>query len=86
MALDIKDDLVSQLNPTGRITNSDDLEMAGLLMLWLISDNPPTVQQRALYGAGLGITAEEDGYITFEPFAYCWGAESNDRYSFLVIR
>ena len=55
---DIKDDLVSKANPTGRITNSD-LEMAGLLMLWLVmedvcdirsgshvalfSDNQPTV-------------------------------------------
>ncbi len=55
---DIKADLVSEGNPTGRITNSD-LEMAGLLMLWLVmeavcgpmekkrvalfSDNDPTV-------------------------------------------
>ena len=55
---DIKDDLVSDKNPKGRITNSD-LEMAGLLLLFLImeavcidlgethiglySDNSPTV-------------------------------------------
>ena len=55
---DIKADLISQQNPTGRITNSD-LEMAGLLLLWLVmedvcdvksgthaalfSDNQPTV-------------------------------------------
>ena len=55
---DIKADLVSEKNPNGRITNSD-LEMAGLLMLWLVmeevcgsmekkrvalfSDNDPTV-------------------------------------------
>ena len=55
---DIKADLVSETNPDGRITNSD-LEMAGLLMLWLVmeevcgslekkrvalfSDNDPTV-------------------------------------------
>ena len=55
---DIQDDLVSERNPTGRITNSD-LEMAGLVMLFLImeevcpnmaekhialySDNAPTV-------------------------------------------
>ena len=55
---DIKDDLVSKRNSTGRITNSY-LEMAGLLMLWLVmetvcdvksgthaalfSDNQPTV-------------------------------------------
>ena len=55
---DIKQDLLSQENPNGRITNSD-LEMAGLLMLWLImedvckplrechialfSDNSPTI-------------------------------------------
>ena len=55
---DIKADIVSTVNPNGRITNSD-LEMAGLLLLWLImedvchlspgchvalfSDNSPTV-------------------------------------------
>jgi hypothetical protein len=54
----VKDDLVSETNPTGRLTNSD-LECAGLLLLWLImedvcaldtgchvalfSDNQPTV-------------------------------------------
>ena len=35
---DIKADLVSEKNPKGRITNSD-LEMAGLLMLWLVMEN-----------------------------------------------
>ena len=35
---DIKADLVSEHNPNGRITNSD-LEMAGLLMLWLVMEN-----------------------------------------------
>jgi hypothetical protein len=55
---DIKNDLVTEHNPNGRITNSD-LEMAGLLLLWLVmeavcdmsatprvalwSDNSPTV-------------------------------------------
>jgi hypothetical protein len=55
---DIKQDLVSFANPKGRLTNSD-LEMAGLLTLWLVmeqvcvfqpadhvalfSDNSPTV-------------------------------------------
>jgi hypothetical protein len=55
---DIRDNLVSLVNPKGTITNSD-LEMAGLLMLWLVmeevcgleaashvalfSDNSPTV-------------------------------------------
>ena len=54
---DISDSIVSDSNPTGSITNSD-LEMAGLLMLWLVmedvcdvkdshvalfSDNSPTV-------------------------------------------
>ena len=55
---DIKRDIVSQNNPTGSITNSD-LEMAGLILLWLVmeevcpdlngahvalfSDNSPTV-------------------------------------------
>ena len=55
---DIKDELVSDSNPTGKLTNSD-LECAGLLMLWLVmedvcsissgdhvalfSDNAPTV-------------------------------------------
>ena len=55
---DIKADLNSEHNPKGKITNSD-LEMAGLLLLWLImeevcdvksgthaalfSDNQPTV-------------------------------------------
>jgi len=55
---DIKDDMVSERNPEGRITNSD-LEMAGLLILFLVieavctlksghhlalfSDNQPTV-------------------------------------------
>ena len=54
---DISDSIVSDANPTGTITNSD-LEMAGLLMLWLVmeevcevkdshvalfSDNSPTV-------------------------------------------
>ena len=55
---DIKADVVSESNPTGSITNSD-LEMAGLLLLWLVmehvctdldgahvalfSDNSPTV-------------------------------------------
>ena len=32
---DIKQDLVSEKNPNGQITNSD-LEMAGLLLLWLV--------------------------------------------------
>ena len=35
---DMKADLVSEDNPNGRITNSD-LEMAGLLMLWLVMEN-----------------------------------------------
>ena len=55
---DIKADVISKTNPTGSITNSD-LEMAGLLLLWLVmeqvctdldnahvalfSDNSPTV-------------------------------------------
>lgn len=55
---DIKDDLVSESNPGGRITNSD-LELAGLVLLWLVmeavcvalveahvalfSDNSPTI-------------------------------------------
>ena len=54
---DITDNIISDANPTGTITNSD-LEMAGLLMLWLVmeevcrvqdahvalfSDNSPTV-------------------------------------------
>lgn len=55
---DIKADIISSTNPSGRLTNSD-LEMAGLLLLWLImedvcgvapgchvalfSDNSPTV-------------------------------------------
>ena len=54
---DISDNIVSDANPNGEITNSD-LEMAGLLMLWLVmeevcevknahvalfSDNSPTV-------------------------------------------
>ena len=56
--LDIKNDVISESNPTGRITNSD-LEMAGLMLLWLVmeavcgnmesahvalfSDNSPTI-------------------------------------------
>ncbi len=55
---DIKQDIISLTNPTGRLTNSD-LEMAGLVILWLViegvchnlrekwvtlfSDNSPTV-------------------------------------------
>ena len=55
---DIRNDIISTTNPTGTITNSD-LEMAGLLLLWLVmeevcplldgahvalfSDNSPTV-------------------------------------------
>ena len=54
---DISDNIISDANPNGQITNSD-LEMAGLLMLWLVmeegcdvknahvalfSDNSPTV-------------------------------------------
>ena len=35
---DIKADLVSEDNPNGSITNSG-LEMAGLLMLWLVMEN-----------------------------------------------
>ena len=34
---DIMQDVVSEVNPTGRLTNSD-LEMAGLLLLWLIME------------------------------------------------
>ena len=34
---DIMQDVVSEVNPTGRLTNSD-LEMAGLLFLWLIME------------------------------------------------
>ena len=56
---DVKRDVCSATNPTGRLTNSD-LEMAGLLILWLVmeevcgdlreahtalfSDNDPTVR------------------------------------------
>ena len=35
---DIKADLVSEDNPNGHITNSN-LEMSGLLMLWLVMEN-----------------------------------------------
>jgi len=39
----IQDQLVSSTNPTGRITNSD-LEMAGLLMHWLVLESIADLQ------------------------------------------
>lgn len=39
----VKDDLVSDANPKGRLTNSD-LECAGLLMLWLIMEDVCTLE------------------------------------------
>ncbi|KAK1733494.1 hypothetical protein QTG54_015782 [Skeletonema marinoi] len=40
----IRDNLVSEANPTGSITNSD-LEFAGLLLLWLVMEAIcPTLQ------------------------------------------
>jgi hypothetical protein len=71
---DIKNDIKTLANPTGRLTNSD-LKMAGLLMLWLViegvcpdlrekritlfSDNMPTVSWVMRLASKLSLVAEQ---------------------------
>ena len=57
----IKADLISQQNPTGRITNSD-LEMAGLLLLWLVMEDVCDVKSGTHAAPAYCFVGSADGY------------------------